>query len=115
MATEHALSTLSLEATIFLLLKHTSAIVATFIFVYKQFLNQPCTARTLPNSGENVLHARESFSPKITSAPPAANASTAVKELTPLTSDRNRPTKSRDIDLPVWKSFNEEDRSPSSG
>src|SRR5260370_36358701 len=40
----------------------------------KQFLNQPCTARTLPSSGKSAPPARESSSLKITSAQLAANA-----------------------------------------
>jgi hypothetical protein len=61
-------------AKLYPLLEPTSALVGTFIFVDKQFLTQQCTAKTLPNSGENVLRAKESSSLKITSAPSAANA-----------------------------------------
>jgi len=64
-----------------------------FIFVDEQFLYRPCTERTRLNSGENVLPVRENSSPKITSAPLAANAWTAAKEPIPFTNLRRLPTK----------------------
>jgi len=67
--------------------------IGMFIFVDEQFLYQLCTARTRLNSGENVLPARENSSPKITSAPLAANAWTAAKEPIPFTNLRGLPTK----------------------
>jgi hypothetical protein len=64
-----------------------------FIFVDKQFLYPPCTARTRLNSGKSALPARENSSPKITSAALAANAWTAAKEPMPFTNLRRLPTK----------------------
>jgi len=64
-----------------------------FIFVDEQFLYPPCTARTRLNSGKSVPPARENSSPKIISAPAAANAWTAAKEPMPLTKLRRLPTK----------------------
>jgi len=64
-----------------------------FIFVDEQFLYPPCTARTRLNSGKSVPPARENSSPKIISAPAAANAWTAAKEPIPLTKLRRLPAK----------------------
>ena len=80
-------------STIFLPPKHNSAQVGMFIFVDEQISIPPCTARTRLNSGENALPARENSSPKIISAPVAANAWTAAKEPISFTDLRGLPTK----------------------